>query len=365
MLKVLIVDDSVVFRTQITKALTGVDGIDVVGSAINGSIALQKLEQLSVDIVTLDLEMPDMDGIQVLRKIIEKKFKVKVIVFSSQTTRGAEKALEALHEGADDVVAKPAIDPKSGKAPHEVIRETLAPKILQFEKANISAKEISVAGTAISAEEPKRELFSFEVGPAKKYPTYNFKNSFPQILVIASSTGGPNALESIFSKIKQIKIPIIIAQHMPPLFTEMLAKRLQEISGLPVYEAKDKQKIQKGHVYIAPGDFHLEIAGDINNPECKLHQAPPRNSVRPAADYLFESAAKLYGDRCVGLVLTGMGEDGRMGVRAVKECGGGVAIQSKETCVVFGMPGAVYEDKTFDQICNLESIPEFVLGLMN
>lgn len=216
MLKVLIVDDSVVFRTQISKALTGVEGIEVVGSAINGSIALQKLEQISIDVVTLDLEMPDMDGIQVLRKIIEKKFKVKVIVFSSQTTRGAEKALEALREGADDVVAKPKIEAGSAKAPHEIIRETLAPKILQFDPGGINNLKIdnssglnSSSSSSISenhnkaSQNPQTNEFN-----VKNFSPFNFNNSFTQVLIIASSTGGPNALETLFKNIKKANVPV-------------------------------------------------------------------------------------------------------------------------------------------------------------
>lgn len=346
MIKVLIIDDSVVFRTQISSALRGVSDIDIVGTAASGSIALSKLDSHpEIDVVTLDMEMPDMNGIDVLKEIRRRKLKTKVIVFSSQTQKGAEKALEALSAGADDVVAKPSA--KDHIDPSITIRDALAPKILQFSKETPISSTSSALNKVVSVEKNK-----------KAYPIslIHFK---PKIVVIASSTGGPSALEEIFKQIKgPLRIPILIAQHMPPVFTEILAKRIANLNGIPCKEAVNGEPLINGFIYVAPGDYHMEIDGVEGEYKIKLHQQPQRNSVRPAADYLFESAAQKFKAKSVGVVLTGMGEDGKVGSQAIKECMGGILIQNKESCVVFGMPGSVYNDGCFDEQGNLEHIAQ-------
>ncbi len=354
MMRVLVVDDSVVFRTAISAALTGVPGLEVVGTAPNGRIAIQKLEQLSVDLVTLDLEMPDMDGISILKEIRAKGFKVKVIVFSSVTQKGAEKALEALSSGADDVAAKPSGD--SALPPHEQIRGVLLPKVLQFRKAPSEELRALDRPTGVLSSEPSRTApAALDVGSYKRVSIPTFA---PEVIVIASSTGGPTALETIFQNLRVAQgVPVLIAQHMPPIFTGILARRLGDISKLTVAEGVDGEVLQPNRVYVAPGDFHMLLeAGPLNRTKVRLTQTPQRNSVRPAADYLFETAASIYKDKCLGVVLTGMGEDGCAGAQAIKECSGGVVIQSRESCVVFGMPGAVFDKKLFDHIDDLDGI---------
>lgn len=341
-MKILVVDDSVVFRTQISSALKGVEGIEVVGTAPNGKIALQKLEQLSVDLMTLDMEMPELDGIGTLKAMKEKGFKTKVIVFSSQTVKGAEKALEALENGANDVVLKPSGDELNFETAQENIRISLVPKVRQF----------------MSVATPVRLLQTQAIMPA---PTHklNIDLFSAHAVVIASSTGGPNALEAIFSELKgPLDIPIFIVQHMPPVFTGILAKRLSNLSGLEVKEATPNEVVKKGTVYIAPGDWHMKLEKKADQIFITLDQDPQRNSVRPAADFLFETAAKIYGKKLLGIVLTGMGEDGAVGAQAVKESGGFIAIQNKESCVVFGMPGAVFANDSFDSMGDLSFISQ-------
>ncbi len=351
-MKVLIVDDSVVFRSQIAAALTGTPQIEVVGSAPNGSIALQKLDQLSVDLVTLDMEMPDMDGIAVLKAIRERKHKVRVIIFSAQTIRGAEKALQALKAGADDVISKPSSSEEATdyKSPQERIREILVPKIHQFlekrEKTSLTPER----------REEKLELFpkTPPLGAFEKLPLTGFQ---PSAVVIASSTGGPTALETIFTQIPQsLEIPIIIAQHMPPVFTQILAKRLGDLSKKPCNEAKHGDILKPGHIYVAPGDYHLQVAHSSGEVVLELNQGPQRNSVRPAADYLFESAAAVFRNRLLGIVLTGMGQDGLQGSIAIKQAGGRILIQDEPSCVVFGMPGAVFKANCYDGMGDLQMI---------
>jgi two-component system chemotaxis response regulator CheB len=350
-MKVLIVDDSVVFRTQISAALSGIPQIEVTGSAPNGSIALQKLKQLSVDLVTLDMEMPDMDGIEVLKAIREKSFNVRVIVFSSQTTKGAERALKALEAGADDVVAKPSSDDSQpNKSPQERVREALVPKILQFVKDSEKPPLVQTHSSEkfmLDSQSPNPEGF-------QKSPLLGF---YPSAIVIASSTGGPTALELIFSQFPaNLRTPILIAQHMPPVFTKILAKRLSDLSKRECDEAKHGEIITPGKIYVAPGDHHLQVVRKDGYPTLELHQGPQRNSVRPAADYLFESAATIFGSQCLGMVLTGMGQDGLCGALAVKRAGGRIVIQDEKSCVVFGMPGAVFRANCYDEIRDLEQI---------
>lgn len=355
MIRVLIVDDSVVFRTQIAAAVGRCKEIEVAGTAATGSIALQKLTQLEVDVVTLDMEMPEMSGIDVLKEIKARKIPVKVIIFSSQTQRGAEAALLALREGADDVVAKPSGEGLTIETAGNAIAEALNAKILQFRGTQSSAgvegglQSLSTL-RAVGAVAPA----SVSAPPQKRKELGQMKWS---ALVIGSSTGGPAALERIFKTITApVSIPIFLVQHMPPVFTQILAKRLQEISGIPAGEAKHGEGIVPNRLYVAPGDYHMVLDKSSGSPLILLNQDPQRNSVRPAVDSLFESAATIYGSSCLGVVLTGMGEDGWVGAKAIRAVGGGILIQDRESSVVFGMPGAIYNAGDYDQMGDLTRI---------
>jgi two-component system chemotaxis response regulator CheB len=339
-MRVLIVDDSVVFRSQIKAALDGVALIEVVGTANNGKIALQKLAQSSIDLVTLDMEMPEMGGLETIREIRKAKFPVRIIVFSAQTARGSAAALDALAAGADDLVAKPSGDGMNIENAAARIKEELLPKVLQF----INPSERPRQAVADATAPPT---------PAKRstYPTRDLNTFLPSVIVIGSSTGGPPVLEKILNELpKPLRIPILIAQHMPPVFTASLAKRIQDITGIEASEGKNDEEIQSNHIYVAPGGYHLTVKKEGTRISLKLDQNPPRNSVRPAVDTLFESAVKVYGTRTMAFILTGMGEDGLVGSSAIKQAGGGVMIQDKPSCVVFGMPGAVFAAGLFDQM---------------
>ena len=316
-------------------------------------MALQKLEQLSVDLITLDMEMPELDGLSTLKIIREKKIQVRVIIFSTKTVRGAEAALNALAAGADDVVAKPNFDEfQNFNSAQDAIKEILLPKVLQFKKLhsyNDLEKPTTLSDTQVN--------FQIKTSESK----IDLKNFIPKLVVIASSTGGPNALESIFSHIKgNYRIPILIVQHMPPVFTQILAKRLKQITDCNFKEAQDGEQVLSGNVYVAPGDFHMEIRADNEKYFVKLHQKPLRNSVRPCADYLFESASQVVKSSLLGIVLTGMGEDGAVGAKTIKANGGAVIIQERSSCVVFGMPGKVFENNNFDSILKPEEISKYL-----
>jgi two-component system chemotaxis response regulator CheB len=358
-MKVLIVDDSVVFRSQISTALANVPNIEVVGTAANGKLALQRLDQMQVDLMTLDMEMPEMNGIETLKALRARNSKVKVIVFSSQTIRGAEKALEALREGADDVVAKPEGDTFNFESAATAVRSALLPKIIQFKDQKLVSLRTNTEGipTVIPslAEQLKKDL------QAKAHKSVNPKQNLnlvqPQAIVIASSTGGPSALEKIFSQMRApFRIPIFITQHMPPVFTQILAKRIGELTGSVAKEGENGELAKKGVIYLAPGDFHMEIEMAHEGPTIRLNQKPLRCSVRPCADHMFESAARVYRRGLMGVVLTGMGEDGAAGSKAVRDEQGAIMIQNKESCVVWGMPGSVFDLDEYDEVGDLEKI---------
>ncbi len=327
-ISVLIVDDSVLFRSQIQLALKDVPEIDIVGTASNGKIALQKLQQQNIDVCILDIEMPEVDGMETLRQMKELGIKTKAIMFSTLSIAGAEKTLEAMKLGAVDFCPKPQPD-QTNLSPAGKIRESLLPKILSLN---------------VNQESPLRVTNSQQNNRPFKWNLF-----MPQVLVIASSTGGPNALTDFFGQLKEdVPFPILVTQHMPPLFTASLAERLGFHSGKISREAVHGEILLPNRIYVAPGNFHMSISGDWRRPAISLDQGPLRNFVRPCADFLFESAASVFGKGVLGIVFTGMGRDGADGASAIKKNKGAVLIQSQESCVVFGMPGAVFEEGNFD-----------------
>jgi two-component system chemotaxis response regulator CheB len=307
--------------------------IEIIGQAVNGKEAIEKAKVLKPDVITLDIEMPEMDGISAL-KILKKELpQTKIIMFSSLTQEGAKATIEALSLGAYDFVPKPST--KSFLESVKKIENDLLPKI----KGITSSKEIK----------------SFKITPSQKL----LKPGLFRILGIGVSTGGPQTLIEIFKGIpKNFPSPILIVQHMPPLFTKQLADRLDKISPLQVKEAEDGEAIKEGVVYIAPGDYHMEVVKENTQKYIKLHQGPPVNNCRPAVDVLFNSLAEIYNGSSLVLILTGMGRDGAEGAKKVKLKGGGVIAQDAQTSVVFGMPRAVIEAGLADEVLSLSEIPK-------
>jgi two-component system chemotaxis response regulator CheB len=344
-LRVLIADDSVVYRSQIRAALGRFDNVEVVGVASNGRIACDMLSQMKVDLLILDLEMPEMNGLETLLEMAKRDlFHTKVLLFSSFSKRGAEITLEALRLGASDFIAKPgplSDASQTNLSPAEKIYELLEPKIRNFRP------------TTATIPAPFNLTDSIPLTPTKKA---GLETISPRLIVIGSSTGGPQLLESIFSGLHgPLSCPILIVQHMPPLFTAALAERLQKVSGIPAREARDFDKLEN-QIYVAPGDFHLVVTRSAGSVLIRTNQEPPENFVRPAVDPLFRSAAKVFGPACLGIVLTGMGSDGTLGAEAIRSVGGGVIIQNKESCAVFGMPGAIFQAGHFDVIATPDEI---------
>ncbi|HBE72251.1 MAG TPA: chemotaxis response regulator protein-glutamate methylesterase [Planctomycetaceae bacterium] len=349
--RVLVVDDSTVIRKIVTDALKEVANIEVVATAAHGRIALRKIEQLRPDVVTLDFEMPEMDGLTTLKQIRRLYPKTQVVMFSSSTKEGAQSTIEALALGASDYVQKPTRTRGMDEAKLHIHQE-LAPRILQF---GVGGPKAPVPQSPASVDaSPDREATK-DVQANSRLPAR------VDVISIGSSTGGPNALQQIIQDLPtNLNVPIVVVQHMPPVFTRQLAKRLNQLTELDVREAEQGDKLQPGGIWIAPGDYHMRLRRNANSVAVCIDQSAPENSCRPAVDVLFRSCATLYGKGNVSVVLTGMGQDGLLGAKCVREQGGFVIAQDQSTSVVWGMPRAVTEAGLADKVLPLERIAHFL-----
>lgn len=348
-IRVLVVDDAVVIRKILTDVLSEDPQIEVVGTAPNGKIALQKLTQVNPDVVTLDIEMPEMNGLEALRHMRKDFPKLPIIMFSTLTERGATATLDALAFGASDYVTKPA-NVGSVTNAREKVRDELISKI----KALVSSRMPGIPRQKITPElnAEKKDISSLSTSRAKQ----------AEIVAIGVSTGGPNALASALPQIPEnFHLPIVIVQHMPPMFTKLLAERLNAQCKLKVVEASHEEEIKSNTIYIAPGDYHMEVKRVSGVLRTHLHQGPQECSCRPAVDVLFRSVANLFKEKAFGVVLTGMGYDGLHGSELIKQFGGQVIVQDKESSIVWGMPGAVAEAGIADAILPLASIPHEII----
>ncbi len=346
-IRVLVVDDSVVIRRLVARALAEDPAFEVVGTAANGAIALSKIPQVNPDAVTLDIEMPEMDGWEALRRIRKLYPTLCVIMFSTLTLRAATYTLDALALGANDYVTKAANVGSLNKSMAS-LRSQLIPKIKQFFEFEVqSAPLVSAKPQAERAGVPPRSL------PWRKR----------SLVAIGVSTGGPNALAEIFPSLpSRFPCPILIVQHMPPLFTRMLAERLSAQSKVPVEEAAEGSVVEPGKALIAPGGYHMRLKRSGAQVVATLDQSPPVNSCRPAVDVLFSSVAEIYGSGALGVILTGMGQDGLEGAKQLKAQGACILAQDKATSVVWGMPGFVVEAGLADAVTGLDRIaPEILL----
>lgn len=328
-IRVLVVDDSVVIRRLITHALAEDDQIEVVGIASNGIIGLQKILQLKPDVITLDVEMPDMDGFETLQRIRQLYPEMPVIMFSTLTERGAAVTFKALSMGASDYVTK-AANIGSLEKSMEALRSDLLPKVKQFFKLGKDHAPPRPVGEPLTA--------------APRHHATPLRNAFirKKVLAIGTSTGGPNALAEIMPMFpKNFGLPILIVQHMPPLFTRFLAERLNAISAIGVEEVKEGARLEPGKALVAAGGFHMRVQKLGESVVATMDQEAPENSCRPAVDVMFRSVASVYGGATVAVILTGMGNDGLRGVETLKQMGAYVIAQDEQSSVVWGMPGCV------------------------
>jgi len=342
-IRILVVDDAVVMRKLITETLRSDPNLEVVGAAANGRIALQKIPQVNPDLLTLDLEMPEMDGLETLREVRKLYPKLPVIIFSTLSQKGATATLDALALGANDYVTKPA---NVGSVTESIqrLQEELVPKI-------------KVHCRHLRASEPAPEPLPARTRvPAVVYlPTP--RTTPIEAVCIGTSTGGPNALAAVFSTLPAgFPVPIVIVQHMPPMFTAMLAERLSAHSPVPCQEGIEGQTLEPGRAYIAPGGRHMEIQRANGRVRLHLHDGPPENSCRPAVDVLFRSVAAAYGASVLSVVMTGMGQDGLHGCRVISERRGQVIVQDEATSVVWGMPGYIAQAGLADKVLPLDQI---------
>jgi len=351
-IRVLIVDDSTVIRRLLTDALSSDPAIEVAGIAANGKIALAKIPQLNPDILTLDMEMPEMDGITTLVELRKLYPKLPVIMFSTLTQQGAAATLDALSKGASDYVTKPA-NVGSVNAAIANVKAELIPKLKAF---------CPWGAPPMPPMKPIVRNTSPTLAPSFLNTLAKTANNKIDIVAIGVSTGGPSALQMVIPKLpKDFPVPIVIVQHMPPIFTKHLADRLNSLSQLRVTEAVAGESIQAGGVWLAPGDFHMTLKREKTSVKVVLNQGTPENSCRPAVDVLFRSVAELYGPNVLSVVLTGMGQDGARGCAVVRDAGGRTIAQDEATSVVWGMPGAVVQSGLANKVLSLNKIADEIV----
>jgi two-component system chemotaxis response regulator CheB len=342
-IRVLVVDDSALMRKLIPAILARDPSIEVVGTAMDGAFALKKIEELRPDVVTLDLEMPRMDGIETLR-LIMRRAPLPVILFSTHSKEGAYSTLKALALGAVDFIAKPT-DAAAGHL------ETIADQLIE---------KIKVAKRVVGRKLPPAVVALDPVGQKK-----GIHSTLPpnRIVAIGISTGGPNALQFVLSQIPaDFPASILIVQHMPEGFTEMFARRLDECCAIDVQEAKSGDLLLAGRALICPGNRHMMARRMPRGDMAVLSDGVPVNGHRPSADVLFHSVAQEFGPSVVGVIMTGMGEDGAEGLGAIKAAGGMTAAQSEDTCVVGGMPRAAILKGYANKIVPLDSMGAFIMS---
>ncbi|HWR43146.1 chemotaxis response regulator protein-glutamate methylesterase [Sporomusa sp.] len=343
MIKVLVVDDSVFMRKLLSDLFAAETDFAVVDTARNGKDAIDKVKRLKPDLITMDVEMPVMDGITAL-ELIMKECPTPVVMISSLTQAGAEATLRALELGAVEFVAKTAgpISNISG------IRTEILSKCRAAVKANVAqlikTQPISVLNAPFKMSAPTGLLAD------------------ERIVAIGTSTGGPRALQEIITKLPgNIPCGIVIVQHMPPGFTKSLAERLNSLSSVTVKEAEHNDTIRPGLVLIAPGDYHMMVEREGGKVVAKLNQNPPLGGHRPAVDPMMESVARIFGSKAIGVILTGMGHDGAKGIQAIKRQNGQTIAEDQSTAVVFGMPKSAIEMGVVDKITPITGVAAEIL----
>ncbi len=347
-LRVMVVDDTIVYRKIISDVLAGFPDVEVVGTASNGKIALSRIESLKPDLITLDVEMPVMDGVTTLEEIQARKLNVGVVMVSTLTKRGSDTTMKALELGAFDFITKP--DRESREENIKILQTALTPRIKHFlrrlglKKEKPAAKTRTPSRTA--APMPQTAVVTRAV---------HEKSS---IVAIGISTGGPNALTRMLPMLPgNLGVPVIIVQHMPPIFTRSLAESLDQKCALRVKEAEDGEIMRENTVYIAPGGKQTKVVtGAAQKEIIRITDDPPENNCKPAADYLFRSVAREYKSKVTGVIMTGMGNDGTLGLKVMKSFGAVVIGQDEETSVVFGMPKIAYEAGVVDMLIPLDKI---------
>jgi len=356
--KALVVDDSAIFRMLVNNALLSIPGVTVVGRSRDGKEAIEAIRSQQPDLVTLDVEMPVMDGLQTLREIrrlasTEEAFKhVKVVLLSALTKQGADTTIQGLNEGAMECIPKP--EEKDVERNQETLKAHLQRSVDLVRAQMDGHSHIAAART-----EPLARAASGTV-ETKVVPRGVRQKA--QAIVIGVSTGGPAALSAMLPELSQkVHLPILIVQHMPPGFTKSLAESLSKKCRHKVVEASDGELVVADTIYVAPGGKHMALANSGMNKKISLNEAPLENGCRPSVDVLFRSAAMAYGGKLTAVILTGMGSDGTLGAKPLRELGAYVIVQDKASSVVWGMPGSAVEAGVADEVVSLGGIPDAVV----
>jgi two-component system chemotaxis response regulator CheB len=360
----MIVDDSVVVRRIVSGVLSDDPALEVVGYAVNGRVALVKLPLLDPDIVILDLEMPEMDGLETLAAIRRIRPRLPVVMYSSLTQRGAVATLDALALGASDYLTKPS-GVESPDHAIQRIRDELIPTVKTFCRSLLSRPTFS----------PSPALARLRAASLGAVPVFPFPSLSPspparsgvfkkvEVVAIGTSTGGPNALAEVIPAFPaDFPVPVVIVQHMPPIFTKMLAERLSTKSAIHVCEATHGEPLLPGRAYVAPGNYHMHVVRDHGQARILLDQAPQENSCRPAVDVLFRTTAAAFPGGTLAVIMTGIGQDGLRGCEKVREAGGVIYAQDEATSVVWGMPGSVVKAGLSDRVLPIDLIGQAVVS---
>lgn len=364
-IRVLVVDDTIVYRKAVSDIMEELPEVELVGVAHNGKIAMSKIKTLKPDLLTLDIEMPEMNGLEVLEEISKNNLKVGAIMLSTLTSEGGEMTMKALELGAFDFILKP--QSKNLQEGKDEIKQAIHPMIKAFTRSLSFPSLSRRPAPSTPALRPLKKSSDKAVQARSKTTRTAVKSAYKgrsEIVAIGISTGGPNALTKVLPKLPgDIGVPIVIVQHMPPVFTKSLAASLDKKCALTVKEAEDRETLQDNTIYIAPGGKQMKLVAstDGRNRQIKITNDPPENSCRPSVDYLFRSVADYYVGRTTAVIMTGMGSDGTEGLKVLKEKGGYIIAQNEKSCVVYGMPKAPIESGITDVIAPLDLIAGEIL----
>ncbi len=361
-IKVLVVDDTIVYRKAVSDILAEIPNVEVVGVAHNGRIAISKIKTLKPDLLTLDIEMPQMNGIEVLEYIRAHAPEVSAIMVSTLTSEGGEMTMKALELGAFDFILKPSAG--NIEDSKRQLRELLLPLVKAFQIGRTTVGSMKTGRTAISTRPTVRRPGRPGTAPAARprtvaAPPAAARRGKSEVVAIGISTGGPNALSRMMPMLPaDLGVPVLIVQHMPPVFTRSLAASLDAKCALTVKEAENGEVIRPNVAYIAPGGKQMKLVAstDGRNRQIKITNDPPENSCRPSVDYLFRSVADYYVGRTTGVIMTGMGSDGTAGLEVLKQKGSFNIGQDKASCVVYGMPKTPAEKGLLDVVAPLDKI---------
>lgn len=355
--RVLIVDDTIFYRKILKDTLSSIPGVEVVGTANNGRVALSRIKALKPDLLTLDVEMPEMNGLEVLQEIQKQGYDLECLMVSSLTQKGSEITVQALSLGALDFVAKP--DAESMEENAARLKRALEPKLRAFrrrrELKNLLRGKSGPSESTLSKQDVQD--LSAVIAKSKKTESRTEKS---RAVAVGVSTGGPNALQKVVPQLQTtLNVPVFIVQHMPKTFTASLAQVLNRSSPLEVKEAQNGEVVRPNVVYIAPGGQQMKVASAAQGQIIiRVTDDPPENNCKPAVDYLFRSVAREYGSQATAVIMTGMGLDGKLGVKVMKSAGAFSIAQNAATCVVYGMPKAVVDAGLADIVAPLEKIAQ-------